>query len=219
MRKTEFANGEFYHIYNRGVDKRNITSGEKDIERFFQSVREFNVIEPIGSLYEQSFLKEKTSKKSKKLVDFICYCLNPNHYHFLLQQVTDKGIEKFMHRFGTGYTKYFNNKHRRSGVLFQGKFKAIHIGSNEYLLHVSAYINLNDRVHQLGSSASKLVRSSWHEYANSSQEDIKFCTTDVILEQFKNKKEYGDFAHSSLGDILERRGREEEKDLRTLLLE
>lgn len=77
------------------------------------------------------------------MVKFIAYCINPNHYHFILQQVSEKGIEKFMQRLGMGYAKYFNNRRKRSGTLFQGKFKARHIDSNEYLLHVSSYVNLN----------------------------------------------------------------------------
>src|SRR5437868_10728186 len=132
MRKTSFVTGEFYHVYNRGIDKRNIFSDAKDIARFFQSMQEFNNIETIGSIYENSFssplgsLASKLRKPNKRLVNFICYCLNPNHYHFLLEQIAEKGIEKFLHRLGTGYTKYFNIKNKRSGSLFQGTFKAIH---------------------------------------------------------------------------------------------
>lgn len=157
MRKVPFINGEFYHIYNRGVDKRDIFSNQYDLDRFFQSMDNFNIVEPIGSIYEHSFQNQKKSPQlgsstpKLKLVNFVCYCLNPNHYHFILEQVSDKGIEKFMQRIGTGYTNYFNEKNKRSGSLFQGRFKASHVASNEYLLHLSAYVNLNDKVHQLGS--------------------------------------------------------------------
>src|SRR3989344_5157883 len=176
MRKIQFANGEYYHIYNRGVDKRAVFNNNNDYERFFKSMKEFNVVEPIGSIYERSFsrsqfgsLASKLASGSVGLVKFICYCLNPNHYHFLVQQVADDGIKKFMHRIGTGYTKYFNEKYERNGSLFQGSYKIVHIDSNEYLLHLSAYINLNDKVHfsqhQLGSLASKLdFKSSWNDY-------------------------------------------------------
>ena len=102
MRKTEFANGEFYHIYNRGVDKREVFSDKFDYERFLKSMKEFNRIEPIGSLYEKSFkdakltlLESKSpigdldskSSKSIPIVEFVCYCLNPNHYHFIIKQI------------------------------------------------------------------------------------------------------------------------------------
>ncbi|OGG71340.1 hypothetical protein A3A35_02285 [Candidatus Kaiserbacteria bacterium RIFCSPLOWO2_01_FULL_51_21] len=227
MRKTVFANGEFYHIYNRGTDKRTIFLDEDDVGRFFQSMEEFNTLEPIGSIYERSFLQNPKTpqlrglasklRRKTKLVNFICYCVHSNHYHFLLEQIVERGIEKFLHRLGTGYTMYFNTKYKRSGSLFQGSFKSIHINSDEYLLYVSAYINLNTQVHQLGGLASKLVgsRSSWEEY----QKDEKggFCKKEIILGQFENTKEYEEFARSSLTEILERRRKEKEID--SLLLE
>lgn len=208
MRKVPFVAGEFYHVYNRGVDKRIIFSDQDDVNRFFQSMDEFNVIEPIGSIYENSFIKNKlgneTSKSDeKKLVNIIAYCLNPNHFHIILEQVEDGGISNFMKRLGGGYTKYYNKKEKRSGSLFQGVFKDAHIDSNEYLLYVSAYVNLNDRVHQLGNETSKLVksRSSWAEYSDAISKE-NFCEKDIILGQFKNKEEYKKFAKSALESII-----------------
>src|SRR3989344_2403952 len=143
-RKTIFSNGEFYHIYNRGVDKRDIVLSSRDSERFLQGMIGFNTIEPIGSLYENSFNSLGSLASKSGLVNIVAYCLNPNHYHFLVEQLVDRGIEKFMHRLGTGYTKYFNLVSKRTGSLFQGPFKSIHIEDNEYLLHLSAYVNLNN---------------------------------------------------------------------------
>lgn len=216
-RKVNFVTGEFYHIYNRGVDKRTIFSDDYDMKRFFQSMEEFNVEKAIGSLYENSFLKKDQlggglGSFASKLVNFVCYCLNPNHYHFVLEQVLDNGIEKFMQRLGTGYTKYFNGKYKRTGSLFQGVFKASHIDSNEYLLHSSVYVNLNDRVHKIGDDLSV---SSWNEYTGKSPND--FCKKDIILGQFNDSNDYKIFAESSLEDILKRK--EAEKELEDLLLE
>ena len=157
MRKVPLIIEEYYHVFGRGVDKRQIFMDSRDYYRFLQGMEEFNAAKPIGSIFENSFRKREVQlgrgasklKKRDKLVDFICYCLNQNHYHFLLKQVADKGIEKFMHRLCTGFSKYFNIKHQRSGALFQGPFKAVHVDTNEYLLHASAYINLNNRVHRL----------------------------------------------------------------------
>lgn len=217
MRNISFANGEFYHVYNRGTDKRAVFSDESDVDRFMQSVEEFNTVEPIGSIFENSFNKKHqlgnpTSKSKhgeaneRRLVNIVAFCLNPNHYHFILEQLVDDGVSMFMKRLGGGYTKYFNEKHKRSGVLFQGKYKAVHIDSNEYLLHSSAYVNLNDRVHQLGNPTSKLTvksRSSWGEYTGESKSN--FCSMGIILEQYKNIGEYKKFALSSLSDIIKRR--------------
>ncbi|PIZ77139.1 MAG: hypothetical protein COY04_00485, partial [Parcubacteria group bacterium CG_4_10_14_0_2_um_filter_7_35_8] len=142
---------------------------------------EFNTLIPIGGIYAASFHKNNSLRnlvsKTGKLVNFICYCLCPNHYHFILRQSTDRGIEKFMHRLGLGYTNYFNKKHRRTGSLFQGTFKANHVDSNEYLLYASAYVNLNYKVHQLTSGFSC---SGWEDYIQSQRKN-KFCDTDVIL--------------------------------------
>lgn len=217
-RQNVFANEEFFHVFNRGVDKRIIFNDTYDIQRFFQSMLEFNIVDPIGSLYENSFHQlGGPTPKLERLVNIVAYCLNPNHFHFILEQVIEGGVSEFMKRLSGGYTGYFNNKHERSGSLFQGKFKSVHIDSNEYLLHVSAYVNLNDRVHQLGGPTPKLVksRSSWGEYTD---EKIKgTCEKEIVLGQFKNIVEYKEFALSSLESIRERK--DELKNFDKFLLE
>jgi len=199
MRNISFSENEFYHIYNRAVDKKNIFTSKKDIDRFFKGVEQFNTPKVLGSIG-----RGHRVSTTPKLVNFIAYCVNPNHFHFILEQVSDKGIEKFMHKIGMGYAKYFNTKYKRLGVLFQGKFKAKLIDSNEYLLHLSAYVNLNHRAHGRGHSVSTLSRTSWDEYINN---DFVggFCKKKVILDQFRSRKEYQKFAESSLKSIVERK--------------
>jgi len=220
MKKPVFVSGEYYHIYNRGVDKRQIFLDGYDIDRFFQCMDEFNAINPIGSLYENIFLEPagKVKRKNKKLVEFVAYCLNPNHYHFILQQLADGGISEFMKRLNGGYAWYFNNKNKRSGALFQGKFKAKHINTNEYLLRLSAYVNLNNFVHKLPLSGptAKLVKSSWGEYLKNDG-DMAFCNKKIVLSQFNSKNTFKDFAQDSLQDSLKRK--EQEKEVADILLE
>ncbi len=221
MRKTPFINGEFYHLYNRGVDKRNTFEDQEDVNRFFQSMEEFNVVEPVGSIYENSFRKKNKlggrTSKLDKLVEFVCYCINPNHYHFIVSQTRDNGISEFMKRLSGGYTYYFNNKNKRSGSLFQGTFKSVHIDSNEYLLHLSAYVNLNNKVHKLNSSSYKLVRSSWNEYIERNKKrQADFCEKSIVLGQFKNPSEYKVFAENSLNDILYHKS---QKEIGSLIIE
>lgn len=215
MRKVKFANGEYYHIYNRGVDKRDIFTHRYDLERFFQSMGEFNTLNPIGSIYENQFRKRKSNlnirlgslaskfslKSEGELIRFVCYCLNPNHFHFLLQQVAEHGIEKFMHRLGSGYTNYFNKRYNRTGALFQGQYKATHVNTDRYLLHVSVYVNLNNKVHKIMNG---LWQSSWEEYIRKSDKS-GFCAKDIILNQFQDTFTYQNFAENSIQDILERR--------------
>jgi len=226
MRKIKFINGEYYHIYNRGVDKRIIFECQEDLDRFFESMVEFNTIESIGSIYSNNQRMRMRgsashSPEKEKLVEFICYCLNPNHYHFLLRQLVDNGIQKFMHKIGTGYTMHFNKKYKRSGSLFQGRYKATHVDSNEYLLHLSAYINLNYKVHcleRIRGSASNSFKSSWVEYIEGDYYEKEknkkgFCEKDIILDQFGGVEDYKGFAEDSLKRI------KENKQIKKFLLE
>jgi len=224
MRKTPFLEGEFYHIYNRGVDKRNIFGDQEDIKRFMQSMIEFNVTDPIGSIYENSFilrqLGSETSKSSKlkkpedKLVEFIAYCLNPNHFHFILENKKDGGVSEFIKRLSGGYTKYFNNKYKRTGVLFQGVFKSVHVSNNAHFLYLSAYVNLNNEVHKLGRETSKFVRRSFEEYE---QNLPGLCKKEIIFEQFKSPQKYAQEARKTVKEIS--RKRREDKELERILFE
>jgi putative transposase len=188
--------GEYYHVYNRGVDKRDIFFDADDLDRFMLSIEFFNVKEPIGSIYERGFSPDM---QDEAIVDVVAYCLNPNHYHLLLFQRTERGIQKFMQRLATGYTMYFNEKYERAGALFQGRYKAVHITSNEQLLHTSVYVNLNN---QLGGSTSKFSRSSWDEYRSGR---TGLCSKDIILRQFSDLEKYEKFALDSGQDILRRK--------------
>lgn len=220
MRKTLFAINEFYHIYNRGVDKRTIFEDKEDLLRFLSCIDLFNVVDPIGSVYEQSFLKPSlgSSAPKLKLVNIIAYCLNQNHFHFILEPLIDNGIQKFMHKLSTGYTNYFNTKNDRSGALFQGRYKSIHTESNAYLLHLSVYVNLNNRVH-IGLNQSwleELQFTSFDEYRGLNLK-IKYCLPNIILDQFDSIEKYINYAYETLPDIIKRK--EEEKELKNLLLE
>ena len=210
MRKTSFAEGEFYHVYNRGVDKRDIFSEQYDLSRFLQSMREFNTLEPIGSIYEKTLLKIKFGSSTPKLVDVICYCLNPNHFHLILEQVEKNGISELMKRLGGGYTKYFNYHYKRSGALFQGKFKSVRIRTNAHLLYLSAYVNRNYFIHGYGND-SDWRYSSFLDYTKRDKSEI--CEMSVVLDKFKNKREYQDFIQKNALHMKEK------KDDDKLLLE
>jgi len=204
-------------VFNRGVEKRDIVCDEYDVHRFLQSMQMFNTKKPIGSIFETNFSKKKNKEKLEQpLVSFIAYCINPNHYHFLLRQEEESGVSKFMHKLGVGYTNYFNEKYERSGSLCQGKFKARHIASNEDLLHVSAYVNLNYRVHNL-LLGNWIPKSSWDEYVGEKKEqrNKNICDMGVITQQFRRKYDYKKFAQESMRDIIRKR----RQDITDLLLE
>ncbi len=224
MRKTKFAVGEFYHIYNRGVDKRTIFEDPEDLVRFIETMEEFNREDTVGSLFEAKRAKAQfrgsTSKtsKNKKLVNFVAYCLNQNHYHFILEPLIEDGIQKFMHKLSTGYTMYFNEKNKRSGSLFQGRYKSIHVHNNDYLLHLSVYVNLNDRVHKNLNKPwmAKFPFSSFDEFVGK-QKGKLVCSSGIILEQFSSRLKYKTYAEDVLPDIIRRK--ESEKELKLFLFE
>lgn len=207
-RNILFAEGEIYHVFNRGVDKRDIFLDQYDLQRFFQAIQVFNTLKPIGSIYAHSFSKkEKTQTETEqKLVEIICYCLNPNHFHLVLKPLISTGLSQYMHRLSGGYSRYFNEKNQRSGSLFQGKFKAKHVDTNDYLLHLSTYVNLNNQMHpkfqSLNGKATKLSKSSWEEYV---ENKIGICKKDMVLDQFRSVEEYKKFAEESLEDIIRRK--------------
>lgn len=201
-----FSTDQFYHIYNRGVEKRPIFIDEGDVSRFFVSIQDFNDEGLTGSIYENFYVKKQAKTlghqvSKSPLVKFISYAVNHNHYHFLLQPVIDKGIEHFMHRLDMGYSKYFNAKYKRKGTLWESKFQSKIIDSNGYLLHLSVYINLNHQAHGLGHQVSKLARTSWGEYLGDNSGTI--CDKSIILSQFNSPREYCEFAEASLQDIIE----------------
>lgn len=202
MRKIVFAKGEYYHVYNRGVDKREVFLDDSDYVRFLKNMREFN-----NNLIREERLRIQSAKNSElsseselssddtgdKLVEIIAYCLNPNHYHLILKQTSDKGIEKFMHKVSTGYTNYFNKKYKRSGSLFQGRFKAIYIDSNEYLLYLSAYVNVNHVIHGYGNNDWKYC--SVLDYRGIRNGTL--CNKEVVLGQFESLKSYEIFLNDN----------------------
>jgi putative transposase len=213
MRKTEFANEEYYHIFNRGVDKRDVFMCSADYERFLRSMQEFNRSDPIKSLFHQD-IKLKALRASNLrllepsgLVEIICYCLNPNHYHFILKQIVERGVERFMHKVGMGYTNFFNKKYARSGSLFQGPFKSVYIETNEQLLYLSAYVNKNHFIHGY-KEGDNWKYSSLNDYLGKRKNT--FCNMKPILNQFGSIKEYKKYMHNNA--LLMREKKEEMKE-------
>ncbi len=139
--------------------------------------------------------KLKRLKKEKEfLVEIIAFCLMPTHFHLLLKQIADNGISIFMSNLSNSYTRYFNTNHRRSGHLFQGKFKAIRIVNEEQLLHLSRYIHLNPYSAQLVKNLKELEQyrySSFPEYLYPHKSD--YCCQEIVIGNFKNVLDYKKF--------------------------
>ncbi len=153
LRKVNLVNGEIYHVYNRGVDKRDIFMDDEDRLRFIHDLYEFNDKNPALNL--NNFLVKNKSKSlevglpkierkpRELLVEILAFCMMDNHFHLMVRQVAENGITEFMRKLGTGYTNYFNKKYERSGVLFQGRFKSVNIEEDAHLMYLPIYIHFN----------------------------------------------------------------------------
>lgn len=144
----EFAEGEFYHLYNRGTDKRIIFSSDDDYSRFLSLLYLCNSEQPAdlklqGRTLEKALGGKGTSDRGEPLIDLCVYCLMPNHFHLLVRERTEGSISRFMQKLSTGYTMYFNKRYDRTGTLFQGKFKATRAKDDRYLAYLISYIHLN----------------------------------------------------------------------------
>ncbi len=210
-RKIIFQNNQYYHVYNRGVNKADILYHKHDINRFLESLSVFNTTESIGSIYENRF-NNQLGTRGSKLVEIIAFNILDNHYHLILKQLVDGGISKFMNSIGGGYTKHINKKYDRVGSLFQGPFKAEYINSDGYFNYVVTYVNGNHLIHgfeEIGTRGSKWgARSSLEQYVNLKNEwKNKYfeCDMSMVKDNFFDNvnylKEVGEIAKN----IVEKR--------------
>lgn len=198
MQKPIFANNYFYHLLNRGVDKRVIFQDSKDFLRFLESLEEFNCPENIKIEWvRRDKLKQVKPVKGRPLVLISAYCLLTNHFHLLVKQLVKGGISKFMQKLATGYTMYFNKKYQRVGRLFQSSFKAVSVETEEQLVHLSRYIHLNPIKEALKNASSQTKRrlmrqlisyqwSSYPEFIGRQKGGIA-AGKAAILEMFGSK--------------------------------
>jgi putative transposase len=179
LRKISFSTGEYYHIYNRGNNKQKIFHDNQDKERLVallyacnqdQAFKIFNLSKG-QSLYDISI--------DNNIIAVGAYCLMSNHFHILVKEIKERGITTFMKKVMTGYVMYYNKKYNKTGGLFEGKFKAEHVASDQYLKYLFAYIHLNP---------VKVIDPNWKI---------------VGLKNFNKTKNYLiNYAHSSLSFYL-----------------
>jgi len=158
IRRTPLVPGEYYHLYNRGVEKRKIFIDKEDYFHFLKLLYLCNSIKSItlrniGEKFE----------RGETIIDIGAYCIMPNHFHLLCKEKIESGTTIFMRKLLTAYSMYFNKKYNRSGVLFQGRFKSEHVSNDRYLKYLYAYIHLNP---------AKLKNSKWRELANINTEEL-----------------------------------------------
>lgn len=208
MRKQPIITNEYYHIYNRGVDKRDIFCDKEDLLRFVESMMEFNQIEVIKSLANLRKTNQEGPKAlSEALVSVVAYCLTPNHFHFIFKQLVDGGIAKFMQKLQSGYTSYFNVKNSRTGVLFQGTFKSHLIDEENYFNKIIGYVNKNYQVHNIPKNKINFIFASDQEYENNNFKIVSKEEGERILEIFNGVKNFKKHCDEVVSIIREERGK------------
>lgn len=163
-----FSEGEYYHCYSRGVEKRKIFLNKKDHERFLQLLFVCNSskIIHLSNFQGQPFNRIFDLDKEETLVEIGAYCLMPNHFHLLIREKNKGGISLFMQKLITAYTMYFNRKNERKGSLFESTYKAKHVTGDRYLKYLFSYIHLNP---------VKIIQKDWKKKGvKSKKEAVKF---------------------------------------------
>lgn len=143
-RAVSFCVGEFYHLYNRGTDKRPLFQDRADYVRFQTLLHIANSSQSrkIRDL-SRNGANPYEARISEPLVGIGAYCLMPNHFHILLTPLAEEGVPRFMKKLGTSYSMYFNTRYVRTGTLFEGKYKSQYADTDRYLKYLYAYIHLN----------------------------------------------------------------------------
>ena len=177
--RIEFENA-FYHVLNRGLEKREIFKDEKDYEAFLKILE---------TLHQRFHFK------------IHAFCLMPNHYHFYLQ-TPQPNLSKIMRGLNGVYTQNFNRRYKRAGPLFQGRYKAILVDKDSYSLELSRYIHLNPVKSRLSKDPEDYRWSSYKHYLKK-EKGFSFMDTRFILSQFANKAAYMDFTREGLDKIWE----------------
>lgn len=186
-------NNSYYHIYNRGNRKQNIFLHINDYKRFLKRTKEY---------------------KKEFDITILGYCLMPNHFHFLLKQEKQDSISSFMLKLGTSYAKYFNIKYEEVGSLFQGRFKAKLIDSDEYLLQVSRYIHRNPiAISTPGVELALYPWSSYKAYIEVQKNDL--VDTTYILNYFTANDPINDYRQFTEYDFSE----DEEQQIKEFIFE
>lgn len=205
MRKTIFATGEIYHVFNIGVEKRPVFTDKREHDRALLTLNFYRFPKISAGLAQvlkldldkRAFFFSQLMKQKEKLVDIIGYSLMPNHFHLLLRQLLDDGIINFVSKFSNSYTRYFNSKNKRIGPLFQGAFKAVRIEEDRQLIHVLRYIHINPVV----SSVIREVQLEDYPYSSFSEYMGKregFCSKELILGYFSSVDKLREFTYDQV---------------------
>ena len=185
-RKTPFAQGEYYHIYNRGANRQPIFRCGDNYVFLLRRVKRYIV---------------------QWQIVVIAYCLMPNHYHFVLLQAGEHPISYFVQSLFNSYTKAFNKMYGRSGTLFEGPFRAAHVTDDIYLLHLCRYVHLNPLEAGLVTGLRNWPYSNYLEWIE--QRNGTLVDREFVRSHFSTSAEYIQFVAdytppSQITDIIQK---------------
>lgn len=204
-RRKEYKENSYYHIYNRGVEKRTVFQDQQDYAVFLSYLKTYLLPKDEKSLQETLADSNSSSKEKDQAVkllrlnnfsdtlELVAYCLMENHFHFLVKQTKPSTIDIFMNSFSTRYSGYFNKKYCRVGPLFQGVYKAVLVQSDEQLLYLSRYIHRNPiNTSILTTPASQCQALRGYEYSSYrvylGTQSVSWIKPDHILNYFSQQK-------------------------------
>ena len=221
FRKDPFVTGEYYHLYNRGIDKRVIFKLKRDYERFMMLLYIANSndsfrLDELLNREHKTFNEILLLEKGKPLISIGVWCLMTNHFHLLVRQESDGGITKFMRKLGVGYSMFFNIKYQRTGSLFGGLFKSKLIGADDnYMRQLFGYTHINpleiefpDWKNQIKKSSVDMKKflesyrySSYCDYLGRDRVEKNIINPKAFPEYFENSKEFEDFVHNYFVEV------------------
>jgi putative transposase len=180
-RKSGFAQGGIYHVYNRGIDGLPI----------------------FASAENYTYLLRKIKQLVQELaLTMLAYCLMPTHYHFVLRQDGDEPISRFVQRLFGAYTQAYNRQKGRSGPLFEGRFRHVRVDRDEYAVHLCRYVHLNPIQAGLVDRPEQWVYSNYLEWIGGRPGTL--IDTGFVRQYFKTAKDYVSFVHGKISPRMER---------------
>ena len=208
---------ELFHVLNRGVEKRNIFLDDKDRFRFVHGLLLFNTTRPANNTTYLIENNDIVSRYADRVVDIHGWCLMKNHYHLLLSERVEGGISIFIRKLNIGYAKYFNERYKRSGYLFQGRTKKIHVNSEAYFMHILNYVHFNPLDHMQEGRAwrfhgikhparahARLMKYRWSSYPDycGKHNFPSILATDLFGESpAKFKRHILDYSSTNHADV------------------
>ncbi len=176
--------GAVYHVTARGNERKKIYSCKRDYEKFIEYL---------------------ANARNKYKIMIHCYVLMSNHYHLIIE-TPEANLSRAMHYINGSYTTYFNKKTKRSGHLFQGRYKSFMVDKNNYLLELSRYVHLNPVRAGIVERPESYQYSSYKMYTSNTQNELITDHLVLGLVEYKNgnaKENYRKFVESAVGIDLD----------------